>query len=343
MNLLLERSISSVAGRRVSAVLTDSGEEIPCDMLVLSMGIPAGHKACPGLRSRDAAILEAKVNPWMMTSDPDIFAAGDAVEVNDLVTGFPVLTALAGPANKQGRVAADNALGRRTVYRGTLGTSIVKVFGLTVSSTGASEKTLRMREVPHLVSYTHSNSHAGFYPGAEMMTIKLAFSPGSGRILGCQIVGGAGVDKRIDVMATAIRGSMTVFDLEDIDLAYAPPFSSARDPVNIAGFVASNILKGDHEVVHAGDLKDIGENAVLLDLRDMEDLVRSSPIEGAVHVPLGRLRKKMEKLDREKLYITYCEVGTRSYVGHRVLAQRGFKSKNLSGGYKTYAATMKGN
>ncbi|HNT43442.1 MAG TPA: FAD-dependent oxidoreductase, partial [Syntrophorhabdaceae bacterium] len=341
---LLERSISSVAGRQeVSAVLTDSGEEIPCDMLVLSMGVRPDTRLARGCGLAIGHLGGIKVNPLMMTSDPDIFAAGDAVEVNDLVTGFPVLTALAGPANKQGRVAADNALGRRTVYRGTLGTSIVKVFGLTVSSTGASEKTLRMREVPHLVSYTHSNSHAGFYPGAEMMTIKLAFSPGSGRILGCQIVGGAGVDKRIDVMATAIRGSMTVFDLEDIDLAYAPPFSSARDPVNIAGFVASNILKGDHEVVHAGDLKDIGENAVLLDLRDMEDLVRSSPIEGAVHVPLGRLRKKMEKLDREKLYITYCEVGTRSYVGHRVLAQRGFKSKNLSGGYKTYAATMKGN
>ncbi|NLT22843.1 MAG: FAD-dependent oxidoreductase [Syntrophorhabdus sp.] len=343
VDLLLERSISSVAGRNtVSAVLTDRGEEIPCDMLVLSMGIR------PDIRlARDCGLAIGdlggiKVNPLMMTSDPDIFAVGDAVEVNDLVSGFPVLTALAGPANKQGRIAADNALGRRTVYRGTLGTSIVKIFGLTVSSTGASEKTLRMRQVPHLVSYTHSNSHAGYYPGAEMMTIKLIFSPGSGRILGSQIVGGTGVDKRIDVMATAIRGSMTVFDLEDIDLAYAPPFSSARDPVNIAGFVASNILKGDHEVVHAGDLKDIGENTVLLDLRDMEDLMRSSPIEGAVHVPLGRLRKKMEKLDREKLYITYCEVGTRSYAGHRVLAQRGFKSKNLSGGYKTYTATMRG-
>ncbi len=343
VNCLLERSISSVLGRgTVSAILTDRGEEIPCDVLVLSMGVRPdnGLARRSGLEIGDLGGI--RVNALMMTSDPDIFAVGDAVEVKDLVTGFPTLTALAGPANRQGRTAADNAMGRRTVYRGTLGTSIVKVFGITLSSTGASEKTLRAKEVPHLVSYTHSNSHAGYYPGAEMMTIKLIFSPGSGRILGSQIVGGAGVDKRIDVMATAIRGSMTVFDLEEIDLAYAPPFSSARDPVNIAGLVASNILKGDHEIVHGGDLKNIGGTTVLLDLRDMEDLMKSSPIEGAVHIPFGRLRKKMEKLDRERSYITYCEVGTRSYAGHRILAQRGFRSKNLSGGYRTYKALTSG-
>lgn len=340
VNCLLGRSISSVAGQGAApVVLTDSGEEIPCDMLILSMGVRPDNRLA---RQAGLAIGELggiKVNPLLMTSDHDIFAVGDAVEVNDFVTGLPTLTALAGPANKQGRIAADNALGRRTVYKGTLGTSVVKVFDMTLSSTGASEKLLRKNHIPHSVSYTHSNSHAGYYPGAEMMTIKLIFSPGNGRILGSQIVGGAGVDKRIDVLATAIRGSMTVFDLEEIDFAYAPPFSSAKDPVNVAGFVASNILKGDHEIIHSVDLKDIDtDGTVLVDVRDMEDLMRNPPIEGALHIPLGRLRKKMEKLDRTKLYITYCEVGTRSYAAHRILTQKGFTSKNLSGGYKTYIA-----
>ncbi len=341
VNCLLGRSISSVVGQGTSpAVLTDSGEEIPCDMLILSMGVRPDNRLARQAGLVIGELGGIKVNPLLMTSDHDIFAVGDAVEVNDFVTGLPTVTALAGPANKQGRIAADNALGRRTVYKGTLGTSVVKVFDMTLSSTGASEKLLRKNHIPHLVSYTHSNSHAGYYPGAEMLTIKLMFSPGNGRILGGQIVGGAGVDKRIDVLATAIRGWMTIFDLEEIDFAYAPPFSSAKDPINVAGFVASNILKGDHETLHSVDLKDVDPGGtVLVDVRDMEDLMRSSPIEGALHIPLRRLRKKMEKLDRTKLYITYCEVGTRSYAAHRILAQKGFKSKNLSGGYKTYIAT----
>ncbi len=185
----------------------------------------------------------------MRTSDPDIFAVGDAVEVKDAVTGACGIVALAGPANKQGRIAADNAMGRTSVYRGGLGTFIAKVFDLSAAATGASEKRLRTHNIPYLVSYTHPGSHASYYPGAANMAIKLIFSPQDGRVLGAQIVGMDGVDKRIDVLACAMKAGMTVYDLEELELAYAPPYSSAKDPVNIAGYAAANILKGDVEQI----------------------------------------------------------------------------------------------
>ena len=200
----------------------------------------------------------------MQTSDPDIYAVGDAVEVREFITGFPLISALAGPANKQGRIAADNALGRKAVFRGTMRTSIVKVFDLTVASAGLSEKTLHAYDLPHQVSYTCSGSHASYYPGAETMTIKLLFSPGNGTVLGAQIIGKEGVDKRIDVLATAIHGGMTVFDLEELELAYAPPYSSAKDPVNIAGFVASNLIKGDMKNVYPQEVDDLGSKRTSL-------------------------------------------------------------------------------
>ena len=183
-----------------------------------------------------------------------IYAVGDAVEVRDFLTGFPTITPLAGPANKQGRIAADNALGRREIFKGTLGTAIVKVFEMAAASTGMNEKTLKKHELPYVVSYTHSGSHASYYPGATMMAIKLIFQPANGKILGAQIVGGEGVDKRIDVLATAICSGMTVHELEALELAYAPPYGSAKDPVNIAGYVASNILKGDLDNVYWNQL-----------------------------------------------------------------------------------------
>lgn len=318
-------------------VSIDSGKEMLCDMVIVSAGVRPENRL-----AREAGLELGrwggiKVNALMMTSDPDIFAVGDAVEVRDLVTGLPTMTALAGPANRQGRIAADNCAGRRSVYKGTLGTAIVKIFEMTVASTGASERMLRKNNIPCCVSYTHSGSHAGYYPGAKMMTIKLVFSPGSGRILGCQIVGMEGVDKRIDVLSTAIRGSMTVFDLEELELAYAPPFSSAKDPVNVAGCVAANTLKGDHDIVHSADLADFDpEDTVVIDVRDAEDVLASGIIEGASHIPLNRLRRRIAKLDRDKRYVLYCDVGLRSYIGHRIMMQNGFKTRNLSGGYKTY-------
>ncbi|MFH1487686.1 MAG: FAD-dependent oxidoreductase [Pseudomonadota bacterium] len=318
-------------------VSTDKGAEISCELVILSIGIRPENRLAREAGLEIGRRGGIKVNALMMTSDPDIFAVGDAVEVRDYVTGIPTMTALAGPANKQGRIAADNAMGRKSIFKGTLGTSVVKIFEMTAASTGANEKTLKRENIPHMVSYTHSGSHASYYPGAKIMAVKLIFSPGSGRILGGQIVGMDGVDKRIDVLATAIRGSMTVYDLEELELAYAPPYSSAKDPINIAGFVASNLLKGDLDLVLWNDLGGLSpEGHVFIDLRNKDELETSGFIKGALHIPLNGLREKIPELDREKVYIPYCAIGLRSYVGHRILTQKGLKSKSLSGGYRTY-------
>jgi NADPH-dependent 2,4-dienoyl-CoA reductase/sulfur reductase-like enzyme/rhodanese-related sulfurtransferase len=318
-------------------VTTGKGAETVCDMVLLSIGVRPEN-----MLAKEAGLEIGKrggiiVDSGMKTSDPDIYAAGDAVEVKDYISGFPVMTALAGPANKQARIAADNAMGRNAVFRGTIGTAVAKVFDLTVASTGYNEKTLKQNNIPYLTSYTHSNSHAGYYPDAKMMAIKLIFSPGSGKILGAQIIGNDGVDKRIDVVATAIHGSMTVYDLEELELAYAPPYSSAKDPVNIAGFVAANILKGDAITINWDELKGIdSENEILIDLRDKRELDESGFIKGALHIPLHELRVRLDELDRSKRYVPYCAIGLRGYLGHRVLVQNGFRSRNLSGGYRTW-------
>ena len=208
---------------------------------------------------------------------------------------------------------------------------------LTAASTGINEKMLQKEGNPYLASYTHSNSHAEYYPGAETISIKLIFAPPGGRILGAQIVGKEGVDKRIDVLATAIKGNMTVYDLEELELAYAPPYSSAKDPVNIAGFVAANILKGDMEIIHHHELGETGhEQDLLIDLRTRAELKKRGLIDGAVHIHIDELRARLNELDRDKQYVPYCAVGVRSYLGYRILLQHGFKAKNLSGGYVTY-------
>ncbi len=331
----------SKSGEKIK-VTTGKGVKAECEMVILSIGVRS-----ESILAKQAGLEIGKrggiiVDSGMRTSDPDIFAVGDAVETQDFVLGFPAMTALAGPANKEARIAADNAMGRNTVFRGTLGSAVAKVFDLTVASTGSNEKSLKQNNIPCIVSYTHSGSHASYYPDPEMMGIKLLFSPGSGRILGAQIVGGKGVDKRIDVIATAIRGCMTVYDLEELELAYAPPFSSAKDPINIAGFVAANILKGDVAQVNWDDLDDIDpENDILIDLREKEEIAESGTIDGSLHIPLNSLRTRLNELDKSKNYILYCAVGLRGYLGYRILIQKGFKARNLSGGYRTWKATAK--
>jgi NADPH-dependent 2,4-dienoyl-CoA reductase/sulfur reductase-like enzyme/rhodanese-related sulfurtransferase len=331
------RGFSENHGRII--VYTEKDRSVECDMVILSVGVKPENKL-----AREAGLAIGhrggiKVNAAMRTSDPDIYAVGDAVEIRDYVSGLPAMTALAGPANKQGRIAADNALGGRSLFKGTIGTSVVKIFDLTVAATGANEKSLRHNNIPCLVSYTHSNSHSSYYPDPRMMAIKLIFSPSNGRILGAQIIGMEGADKRIDVLATAIKGSMTVFDLEELELAYAPPYSSAKDPVNVAGFVASNILKGDVRNINWSEIKDLDpEKDVLIDLRDKREINETGNIPGSLHIPVNELRKRLNKLDRDKNYILYCAVGLRGYIGHRIMVQNGFKSRNLSGGYKTYMA-----
>lgn len=338
VRLALGQRVESFAQRDARiGITTAQGKEFVGDLIISALGVRPENKL-----ARDAGLAlgprgHIKVDSTMRTTDPDIYAVGDAVEIEDLITGLPTSVALAGPANKQGRIAADNAMGRKSLYRGALGTSIVKVFDLTSAGTGANEKQLLKQGIPFRVSYTHSGSHASYYPGAFPMAIKLLFTPGDGKILGAQIIGRSGVDKRIDILATAIQGKMTVFDLEELELAYAPPYSSAKDPVNIAGFVAANILKGDVEMVQWHELLSIrNEGAVLLDLRSAKEIEAAGKIPGSVHIPLDELRDSLETLDKEKLYVPYCAVGMRGYLAHRILVQNGFKSRNLSGGYRTF-------
>ncbi|MFH0823068.1 MAG: FAD-dependent oxidoreductase, partial [Pseudomonadota bacterium] len=336
--LELGQRAESFEKREGRIVLTTAqGRQLVGELIISALGVRPENSL-----AKDAGLAlgprgHIKVDATMRTDDPDIYAVGDAVEVVDVVTGLPTSVALAGPANKQGRIAADNAMGRNSLYRGALGTSIVKVFDLTIAGTGANEKLLLKHSIPYRVSYTHSGSHASYYPGAFPMAVKLLFHPGDGRILGAQIIGRAGVDKRIDVIATAVHGRMTVFDLEELEPAYAPPYSSAKDPLNIAGFVAGNMLKGDVETVQWHELISLRNNgAVLLDLRSAKEIEAAGTIPGGLHIPLDDLRDALHALDREKLYIPYCAVGMRGYLAHRILVQNGFKSKNLSGGYRTF-------
>ncbi|MFP4571671.1 MAG: FAD-dependent oxidoreductase [Desulfobacterales bacterium] len=320
-------------------VKTESGASVKCDMVVLSIGVlpETGLAQKTGLKIGETGGIE--VDETMRTSDPYIYAVGDAVEIRQRVTGVKALIPLAGPANKQGRIAADNAMGRCSVFRGSAGTCAVKVFELTAAATGLNEKTLCRQGIAYQAGYTHSGSHAGYYPGAETMAVKLLFSPGSGRLLGAQAVGKIGVDKRIDVLATAVYAGMTVFDLEELDLCYAPPYGSAKDPVNMAGYVASNLIKGDLEKINWDQIEEIDrENEVLLDVRSRIEVKTSGSIEGAVHIPIDELRNRIGELDREKTYIAFCAVGQRSYLAYRILTQHGFFAKNLAGGFRTYLA-----
>jgi NADPH-dependent 2,4-dienoyl-CoA reductase/sulfur reductase-like enzyme/rhodanese-related sulfurtransferase len=343
VELEFENSVKSFskAGDRI-LVSTQKGRKIECDLVLLSVGIRPENTLAIQANLKVGPTGGIAVDNTMRTSDPNIYAVGDAVEVRDIVTGFPTLTALAGPANKQARIAADNALGRKSIFTGTLGTSVVKVFDMVLASTGANEKFLKKHDIPYLVSYTHSGSHAGYYPGATNTSIKIIFSPSTGKVLGAQIVGKKGVDKRIDVLATAILGEMTVYDLQELELAYAPPYSSAKDPINICGFVAANILKGDMEIIHWSELEALQKNGeVLIDLRTQFELKHVGKIEGALHIPIDELRSRLSELDKKKSYIPFCGIGYRGYVGHRILVQNGFNSRNLSGGFMTYTMANK--
>jgi len=318
------------------AVKTSKRHSISADLVIMAVGIRPENELAKAAGIELCERGHIKVNAALETSDPNIYAVGDAVCQPDIVSGAAVNTALAGPANKQARIAADNALGRRAVYKGTLGSSIAKVFDLSVAGTGLNEKRLRQLGIAYLASYTHSASHATYYPGAEQLALKLLFAPGTGRLLGAQVVGGAGADKRIDVLATAIKAGLTVFDLEELELAYAPPYSSAKDPVNMAGFVAANILKGDVEHLTWNQLKDLGDNDVLLDVRGADEARMAGSLNGSKLLPLPELRARLNDLDHAKTYIVYCAVGLRGYLACRILRQHGFKAKNLSGGYRTY-------
>ena len=316
-----------------------SGEKVKTDMIIMGVGVRPENTLAKEAGLELGVTGGIKVNQYLQTSNPDIFAVGDAIEVKDYINSNPALIPLAGPANKQGRIAAGNICGIKETYNGTQGTSIIKVFEMTIATTGNNEKILKKNNISYQRSFTHSPSHAGYYPGASAISLKLLFSPADGKILGAQAVGKEGVDKRIDVIATAIRAGLTIKDLEELELCYAPPYGSAKDPVNMAGYVANNIMKGDLEVFHWDEFERYSSDSIILDVRKPEEC-KEGIIKGAKNIPLDELRDRLDELDKEKMILIYCQVGLRGYLAYRILRLNGFgKIKNLSGGYKTYYPT----
>ncbi len=321
-----------VAGFRKSEnggleVLTEKGKVYEADVVVMSIGVK------PELELAKMAGITVgerggiRVNEHMITSDPDILAVGDAVEVKDFVTGQWALIPLAGPANRQGRIAADVIAGRKSKFRGTQGTSICKLFDAAIAQTGVSEKTLiRLGDTDYEKVYLFPNSHAGYYPGAKMLIIKMIFRKSDGKVLGAQVLGEDGVTKRIDSFAMAIQMGCTIYDLEESELCYAPPFGSAKDPVNFAGMIAANILRGDMPVVHWDTLGD----SFLLDVRSPAE-VEADPVPGAVNIPLPQLRSRLAELPKDKQIASFCRSAQRSYYATRILMQNGFRAVNISG------------
>jgi len=315
-----------------------SGKQIATDMVLLSIGVRPETKLA---KNAGLAIGERggiTVNDYMQTSDANIYALGDAVEVRHLVTGQPALIPLAGPANKQGRIVADNIVfGNKEKYPGSIGTSIAKVFDLTVAAAGANAKLLQRNNIPYISSYTHGASHAGYYPGAVPLSIKILFAPENGKLLGAQIVGFNGVDKRIEMLAQVIQRGGTVHDLTELEHAYAPPYSSAKDPVNMAGFVAENILNKKSRIIQWRKLAELPADTIRIDVRT-HDEYKLGTIPGFINIPVDELREHLDELPKEKPIVVTCAVGLRGYLAYRILVQNGFKHvRNLSGGYKTWS------
>lgn len=311
-----------------------SGAALEADLVILAIGVTPATAFLAGSGIALGPRGHILVDEHLATSQTDIYAVGDAIEVKDLVSGQAAAIPLAGPANKQGRIAADNIAGLPSRYQGSLGTSILKAFSLTAAATGNSERALQRLGRPYQVAYVHPNAHAAYYPQALPLTLKLLFD-GDGRILGAQAVGADGVDKRIDVLATVIRLQGTVSDLTELELAYAPPYSSAKDPVNMAGFVAENILAGRGEVFTYGQLSSFDRSAaILLDVRTELEFANGH-LPGALNIPVDELRQRLSELNKDKLILAYCQVGLRGYLASRILSQHGFRVKNLTGGYKS--------
>ncbi|MEJ5273057.1 MAG: CoA-disulfide reductase [Spirochaetota bacterium] len=315
-----------------------SGKTIYSDMVILSIGVRPESNLAKDAGLKIGTRGGILVNEYLQTSDPDIYAIGDAIEGKHLLLDENLPIPLAGPANKQGRIVADNIVfGPKRKYIGSIGTAIAKVFDLTVASTGLSEKTIMQKGINYDKTIIHVSSHAGYYPGALPLTLKLLFNKDNKRILGAQIVGYEGVDKRIDVMAALIQKDGTIEDMLNFEHAYAPPYSSAKDPINIAGFVAENVLNGNMKQVHWHDLISMDKNSIfLLDVRTNEEYSLGT-IPGAVNIPVDELRKNLNRIPKDKKIVIFCGVGLRGYVAYRILAQNGFENiYNLSGGYKTY-------
>ncbi|KMQ52462.1 CoA-disulfide reductase [Chitinispirillum alkaliphilum] len=320
------------------AALLQSGTAVKTSLVILAIGVRPDTQFLSGSGIRTNSRGAIIVNDQLQTNVEQVFALGDAVEITQLVSGARVTIPLAGPANRQGRIVADNIAGFDSKYRGTQATSICKMFDLTAAVTGLNEKTAKAAELQFLKSYTHSANHASYYPGASLMSVKLIFSPEDGVILGGQVTGKEGVDKRVDLLATAVRNRLTIYDLADSELAYAPPYGSAKDPLNIAGFVAQNILNHISPVCYSEQVKHLFQNGYqILDVRTKREFGHGR-IEGALNIPIDELRNRLNELDGKRPVLVYCQVGLRGHLGVRILLQNRFRAVNLSGGYKTYKA-----
>lgn len=340
VHVILGQGVKEFKGDgKVDKVILESGTSVEVDLVIVSIGVK------PNLCILDDAGIKIGnaggivVNDYMQTNDPHIYAAGDIVESTHLVTGKKLRVPLAGPANKQGRVAGANAAGGRLKFKGVLGTFIVKIFDVVAAKTGLSEKEIAKEKIDYFISYSATKSHSGYYPGADWMIIKLLLEKGTGRILGGQVVGAKGVDKRIDILATAIYANLTVEDLENLDLAYAPPFSSAKDPITIAGMVAANLMRGEIETININDFNDAlgkGEQLQVVDCRSISDIDAMGRIPDSEIMPVDEIREWLGDLDKDVPTVLYCGIGYRSYLAYRILKHHGFNVKNLSGGYSVW-------
>lgn len=338
VHLFLHTNVSGFKqeGDRLNVLLIDQAP-LDADVVILSIGVRPDTRLAETAGLKIGQARGICVNEYLQTSDPDIYAVGDAIEFKSPITGLPVNTFLAGPANKQGRICANNiALGNVQKYEGSINTAIVKIFDMTVGTAGMAVKALTAAGIEHYVSTTYSGSHAGYYPGAEMMTIQLAFAPGNGRLLGAQVVGYTGVDKRLDLLSSVIKRGATIYELTGIEHAYAPPFSSAKDPVNIAGFTAENILLQRMKTFYWHEANTPGRDRFILDVRTEKEY-NSGGLEGAVNIPLDDLRNRLEEVPVDRAIYVYCQIGLRGYLATRILLQNGFNEVyNLSGGYRLW-------
>lgn len=329
------KAVEQLDDKTLSLSLSDD-EKIDTGLLIMAIGVRPETQLAAAAGIELGELGGITVNEHMQTNDPYIYAVGDAIEDNDFVTGKPGLVPLAGPANRQGRMAADNIFGRNESYQSTQGTAICKVFDLAVASVGKNEKQLKKESIEYQKVYVHTASHASYYPGAETVSLKLIYSPTTGKILGAQAVGKDGVDKRIDVLAVAQRAGMTVEQLQHLELTYAPPYGSAKDVINQAAFVANNIINGDATPIHFDEIDQITDNQILLDVRNPAELDNVGFIEGAINIPVDQLRQRMNEIPKDKEIIIYCQVGLRGNVAYRQLVNNGYKARNLIGGYRTY-------
>jgi NADPH-dependent 2,4-dienoyl-CoA reductase/sulfur reductase-like enzyme/rhodanese-related sulfurtransferase len=339
LNDPLTEIVQDINGNAVACV-TKSGRELQTDLVILGIGVKPENKLAKEANLTIGITGGIKVNEYLQTSNPNIWAIGDCIEVADPVSGDPTLIALGGPANKQGRIVADNIMGANKEYKGTFGTFIIRVFSLTAAATGLNEKSLQKKKITdYEVIYLHPNSHASYYPGAERLNIKVIFSKSTRKILGAQIIGGEGTDKRMDVISTAMQASLDIDRLAYLELAYSPQYGSAKDPINLLGMIAENILNGQFKQAQWNELNN---NEILLDVRSKEE-VEKGKISNSLHIPLDSLRTRLNELNKDIEYIVYCQSGQRSYNATKILTNNGFKAKNLSGAYLTWKISNKAN